>query len=245
MSNDTAGYQCNGVTTQQLQFFNILSFWIGGVLKFIICLIGLISNFIAIPVLKSKTLYKSTFNRLLIVLAICDNAYLLLAISECIRQELNMTIDSHNVFFVYFLYPIHNIVLCLSIFMTVGLAKERFKAISDPIDYHAIMVSGRQWQRVFKYVLPVFAMSVLFNLPKFFELKIEYIDLAEHAPSEIREKNQTIKVIYYSFVTFLTWHFHGILQVTQISIYIEDLRIRFSNTLSITKKEGIHLEMEF
>ena len=33
----------------------------------------------------------------------------------------------HTVLLVYCLYPLHNIVLCLSIFMTVALSMERFK----------------------------------------------------------------------------------------------------------------------
>ena len=85
----------------------------------------------------------------------------------------------HIVLFVYFLYPLHNIVLCLSILMTVVLAMERFRSISDPIDYHAIIVGGRQWQRVFRYVAPVIVLSVAFNVPKFFELQVDYYPTSE------------------------------------------------------------------
>jgi hypothetical protein len=164
-------YICSGVTNEELRFFGQLSFWIGGIVQAIICLIGLCANAISIPVLRSKTLFKSTFNRLLIVLALGDNIYLGLAALEAFRTEMNLSLPLHNTLFVYFLYPIHNIILCLSILMTVILAMERYKAISQPIDYHAIIVSGRQWQRVFRYVIPVTFLSVLFNVPKFFELK--------------------------------------------------------------------------
>ena len=79
-------YICSGVTPNQLELFHQLSFWIGGVGQLCICVLGLLFNVVAIPVLKSKILYKSTFNRLLIILAGFDNLYLLLAISECIRR---------------------------------------------------------------------------------------------------------------------------------------------------------------
>ena len=181
-------YECSGVTDTQLIFFNQLSFWIGGIFHLVISIIGFISNAISIPALKSKILFKSTFNRLLIILSVCDNIYLILAMLESIRQEIgSISLQLHIVIFVYFLYPLHNIVLCLSILMTVVLAMERFRSISDPIDYHAIIVGGRQWQRVFRYVAPVIVLSVAFNVPKFFELQVDYYPTSE-AP------NATLKV---------------------------------------------------
>ena len=136
---------------------------------------GLAANTISIPILRAKDLYTSTFNRLLIVLAVIDNAYLILALFESARNEMGLATDVHTAAFAFALYPLHNIMLCLSIYMTVVLAMERHRAVSKPIDYHTIIVSGRQWQRVFHYVGPVLAFSVVFNLPKFFELKAEAI----------------------------------------------------------------------
>lgn len=126
----------------------------------------------SIPVLKTKDMYQSTFNRLLIVLAVIDNIYLTFALLESLRTEIELpTGQWHTTVFAYALYPLHNVMLCLSIYMTVILAMERYRAVSKPIDYHTIIVSGRQWQRVFHYVIPVVIFSVVFNLPKFFELK--------------------------------------------------------------------------
>jgi len=139
----------------------------------VICLIGLFANTVSIPVLRTKDLYTSTFNRLLIVLAVCDNLYLLFALLESIRTEMELSTDIHTMVFPYAFYPLHNIMLVLSIYMTVILAMERYRAISKPIDYHTIIVSGKQWQRVFHYVVPVVFFSVLFNMPKFFELTTE------------------------------------------------------------------------
>ena len=187
---NSTNYECSGVTDTQLIFFNQLSFWIGGIFHLIISIIGFISNAISIPALKSKILFKSTFNRLLIILSVCDNIYLILAMLESIRQEIgSISLQLHIVLFVYFLYPLHNIVLCLSILMTVVLAMERFRSISDPIDYHAIIVGGRQWQRVFRYVAPVIVLSVAFNVPKFFELQVDYYPTSEGP-------NTTLKVSY-------------------------------------------------
>ena len=144
-----------------------------GIVHCIICVVGLAANILSIPVLKSKELYKSTFNRLLIVLAIIDNLYLTFALLEIIRTDLKFSTDVHTTVFVHALYPLHNVILCLSIYMTVTLAMERYRAVSKPIDYHTIIVSGRQWQRVFHYVIPVVIFSLVFNLPKFMELKTQ------------------------------------------------------------------------
>ena len=160
-----------------------------GVLQATICLIGLFANTVSIPVLKTKDLYQSTFNRLLIVLAIIDNLYLMFAFLECIRSEIKAaTGDLHTTLFAYALYPLHNVMLCLSIYMTVILAMERYRAVTKPIDYHTVMVSGRQWQRVFHYVIPVVVFSLVFNMPKFFELET----------MEVSYENETrVRLLYF------------------------------------------------
>ena len=151
-------------------FLYALSFF-AGILHSVICLVGLFANGLSIPVLRSKDLYTSTFNRLLIILAINDIFYLTFALAESIRSDMEInTGDIHTKAFVHGLYPFHNIMLCMSIYMTVILAMERYRAVSKPIDYHTIIVSGKQWQRVFRYVIPVVCFCFIFNLPKFFEL---------------------------------------------------------------------------
>jgi hypothetical protein len=188
-------YQCSGASNEELRFFGQLSFWIGGVVQTIICLIGLCANTISIPVLRSKQMYTSTFHRLLIVLALFDNLYLGLALLEGVRNEMNLSTNVHTTVFVYALYPLHNITLCLSIYMTVFLAMERYRAVSKPIDYHTIIVSGRQWQRVFHYVIPVVVLSVAFNLPKFFELRTEEVILGSIHNQTVGENNTRVCII--------------------------------------------------
>ena len=84
-------------------------------MSIVICLIGLFANTVSIPVLRTKDLYTSTFNRLLIVLAVCDNLYLLFALLESIRTEMELSTDIHTMVFPYAFYPLHNIMLVLSI----------------------------------------------------------------------------------------------------------------------------------
>ena len=37
-----------------------------------------------------------------------------------------------------------------------------------------VIVSGRQWRRVSHYVVPAIIFSILFNFPKFMELRTRY-----------------------------------------------------------------------
>ena len=73
--------------------------------------------------------------------------------------------------FCYALYGLHNIVMTCSIYMTVFLAMERYLAVSRPIEYHNSVNSGKRWVRIARYVLPVIIISIICNVPKFYELR--------------------------------------------------------------------------
>ena len=48
-------------------------------------------------------------------------------------------------------------------------------AVTWPVDYHMATVSSGPWRRVAGYMVPTVIFSVLFNVPKFFELEENYI----------------------------------------------------------------------
>ena len=65
---------------------------------------------------------------MLAALALFDSLYILLSLWEAMRREMNS-----NDFFAYAVryvtYPLQNIVLCITIFLPVALAFERYRAI--------------------------------------------------------------------------------------------------------------------
>ena len=65
---------------------------------------------------------------MLAALALFDSLYILLSLWEAMRREM-----SANDFFAYAVryvtYPLQNIVLCITIFLPVALAFERYRAI--------------------------------------------------------------------------------------------------------------------
>ena len=60
------------------------------------------------------------------------------------------------------------------------LALERYLAVSKPIEYHNATLGINPWRRVMNYIVPVIAFSIIFNVSKFFEAKVdEYPDNPE------------------------------------------------------------------
>ena len=83
------------------------------------------ANISAIPILCSNEM-SSIFNRLLVILAIYDNFYILCSLLETMRKTLAHNVV-HEYAFAYGLYQLHNFVLCGTIFLTVALALERYR----------------------------------------------------------------------------------------------------------------------
>ena len=89
-----------------------------------------------------------------------------------IKQSLNFfSSQIHELMFGYFIYQFHNIAMCVSVFFTMVLAFERFRAVVKPVEYYnAVNSNSHPWCTVgLFYVTPVVVISILFNAPKFFE----------------------------------------------------------------------------
>ena len=85
---------------------------------------------------------------MLAALALFDSLYILLSLWEAMRREMNTT-DFFAYAVRYVTYPLQNIVLCITIFLPVALAFERYRAIR----YVKYIV--RFWER---HYLPVFEL---------------------------------------------------------------------------------------
>lgn len=75
----------------------------------------------------------SVFNHLLVAMTAFDTVYLVMAVAEySFVESFHLTSDSYDVLFVYFIYPVMNLVFCCSIFTHVALAFERYLAVCHP-----------------------------------------------------------------------------------------------------------------
>ena len=73
------------------------------------------------------------------------------------------------------------------------MALERYRAVWRPVEYHNKCKGVNPWRRVvLSYVMPVIIFSVLFNIPKFFEVKFVF------APIDVATKleGKLVKMIY-------------------------------------------------
>ena len=139
---------------------------------------GVLLNCIAISILRTKDV-ASFFTLLLVWLAIFDILFLVFStfyhVTTFNRDILHYYWYAN--LFVYVLSPIRSIVMCCSIYMTVILSWDRYRAVSNPTEYHihARRTSFGTWltsKYLMKYVGPIIVMSFIFYLPKFFDLEI-------------------------------------------------------------------------
>ncbi|QQP49032.1 Uncharacterized protein FKW44_009544 [Caligus rogercresseyi] len=116
---------------------------------------------------------RNSFNLMLIALVCMDSTYLLSSIIESFRISFHMATELHIHLFPYFLYPVLSIAMTASVFMTVGIALERYIAVHYPIDYSQAINSPEACKRrLLKYVIPVTLLSIVFNIPKIFEAEV-------------------------------------------------------------------------
>ena len=75
----------------------------------------------------------STFNLILAFMTSVDTVFLVSSIIEySLVQAFKLSSLDYDKFFVYFLYPIHNVTLVCSIYLHVVMAFERYLAVCHP-----------------------------------------------------------------------------------------------------------------
>ncbi len=154
--------------------------------------VGFLANALAVPVLCSREM-NSIFNRLLVFLSLWDNLYIVCSVLEGVRKHTAFS-QAHEYAFGSFLYQLHNFVLCCSIYTTLALALERYRAVWRPVEYHNKCKGANPWRRVAGYVVPVCVFSAVFNIPKF--LEVEFVVKThlrnDSITDEVVEVNRTV-----------------------------------------------------
>ena len=130
-----------GMTFAEEAVFKSFRWWLVGVFQIGINAIGLMGNSISLLVLLAKD-QKNLFNMTLTMLTIFDSVFNVTDILECIRNvfhdrsscsEISLIQTIHIYLWPQFLYPLRNIAMTSSIYMTIVLATERYLAVSSPI----------------------------------------------------------------------------------------------------------------
>ena len=115
---------CEEPSESAVRIYENVAWLFESVLQTGVGLAGIMANSLAVPILCSKEM-SSIFNRLLVLLAVYDNFYILCSVLEAMRKSYPYN-EIHEHAFAFGLFQMHNFVLCGSIFLTVALALERY-----------------------------------------------------------------------------------------------------------------------
>ena len=182
--------KCPHLTNEDKELYKSFSYWVGGIGISCVAIPGLCLNLVAICVLiKSASHRRNNFHSLIASLCGFDSVFLTLDLIDAFRKYFNFENSILILLFPHIIYPIRNMAFTASIFMTVAIAYERYTAIKYPIQHYQLLRS-RKFRRkmLLRYISVVFIFAIAFNIPKFFETRIQW-----YYPSE-ETKNETIGV---------------------------------------------------
>ena len=140
-------------------------FWTGGVALVITGALGIIGSCLILLVLGSSDLKKKVFYKLLIALAVFDLLFILSYVSLLSYRVFSC--NGQDNMFSKLTYPLLNISLTGSIYMTMAISLERYLGICHP------MAGPR---RSSFYIFPVLLVSVIFNFPRFLEKTFDHVE---------------------------------------------------------------------
>jgi len=180
---------CEWPSEEQGKLLALITELVTGYGSIIIAIIGVIANSLAICVFARRS-FRSNFNDLLIALALFDLIFLVIMITESVRNNFEprfgdsssisgLLTQLHHHLFPYLLFPLMNILLTCSVYMTVSISVERYLAIFYPLVYKARQGSAARSQSW--HILPVIILAIIINIPTFLCSKVEVVtqDLLE------------------------------------------------------------------
>ena len=174
--NYTSSLNCPIWTKEDQKLIDQVEYWVGGIFVCCLSIPGMLMNLIAILALITKSSNHTTFNSLLISLFAFDSIYLFFETIETFRRRFKLESRLHTILLPKLIYPLTIISLSASIFMTVGVAHERYDAIKKPIIHRQSMRSTKFMRKKFViYILIVCCFAIGFNLPKFFEVDLAWV----------------------------------------------------------------------
>ena len=145
----------------------LISLIFEGVILSIIGCLGLLGNVMAISYFGNPTRRRQTFYGLMLVLATLD---LLLIVSCFFVFSLPTISETYKTspvwhYTVLWVLPVAQICFTGNTYLTVAVSVERYLTICRPL-YHR----AHSWNAPI-YFIPILSFSVIYNIPKFFELK--------------------------------------------------------------------------
>lgn len=223
----------------------IFGFWLTGVLSTFVGLMGVFGNIATIRVLTQRQM-RSSVNFILIALAASDLTFIVTAIlllGPTTVYPYNGQLKDY--FFVAqpkmtsFLFPVAMIAQTISIYMTFLISCERFIAVCHPLKARGYCTHTRTKISILVTVV----LSVVYNIPKFFEVKIlegfdeDYGSFFKVSASSLRI-NELYKEIYIHWLYCIFMNLIPLSSITFFNLMIyRQVRIVNRLRLKLTSKE--------
>ena len=144
-----------------------------GIIGTIISIIGIFCNIILVITILDKDM-RSCFTILLTALSIWDSGFIIFMLKRTIPAHFlpeNVKCTVCTYLLPYVTFPGTNFCLTASIFMTVAVSLERYFIVKNPST-----VQKSKIIRSLIYLIPVIISSVIFNLPRYFEMELHHYD---------------------------------------------------------------------
>ena len=163
------------------------SFWIEGVLQYVVGVLGIFANLSAIPALCSSRL-RSLFNRLLASLLLLHTAYIILSLVMYAGREAIMGSSGRwfTILYSYLLYPLRPVILHSTTIIIVLMARQRYFAIRHPMEYRNLQQQVNPSIPAAKSLLCAILTTTVFVCPLFFETSVE-----QYSVGKTRRFNET------------------------------------------------------
>ena len=133
-------------------------FWVSGVMLVTVGVLGIVGNILNLVVLCRQQFRKHIFYNLLSALA-CFDIIFIVSYSTSVGYT-SLACNPFNLP-IYITYPISNLGLTGSVYMTIAISVERYIGVCRP---HTMYKRNAK-----TYILSVIAISVLYNFPRFVE----------------------------------------------------------------------------
>ncbi|KAK0081602.1 hypothetical protein PV325_011873 [Microctonus aethiopoides] len=170
-SENNITLECNAELNEGALF----EFITNGILLNVVGIFGLFGNIISMIIL-SRPQMKSSINYLLIGLARCDT---ILIITAVLLHGLPAIYAYTGLLFTYkfetyprivrYLYPLSCTAQMVTVYLTLTVTMERYVAVCHPLRARSLCTYGRA--RI--AVICIIIVSILYNLPKFWEVDLE------------------------------------------------------------------------
>ena len=137
-----------------------------GVILLCIGVLGIVGNIISIPYFGRQINRQNTFYSLLICLSICDLIVVVAGMLLYGFPKVSVNYQD-NIYYIIapYMFPIFEIGSTGSIYFTIAVCMERFFVVCRPFWYYAQSIPPK------KYYIPIICFSVIYNIPRFFEVK--------------------------------------------------------------------------